>query len=244
MIFTRELLRRTRARRAGGTRAGRRLSLARAPGGEAQFWAAQETAAAPAAPAPGGRPGRRTRRSTSAGKSATGKPGRQPKASSSAGVEAGAGAERQRLAGEEPAERPLAAAPLEAAGGAGRGRCGRGRRRRPARAPSSTCANQPSRKISPPESPASVFAAMRGADDAVDVLLPQPRRGPADLNDPLQHVPAAFCPCRPRGLPRDRPRGCRASHRILIAPKHPPAPAAASRRAAAAGKLSRNAVAD
>ena len=72
-------------------------------------------------------------------------------------VEAGAAPERQRLAGEEPAERALAAAPDEArvprvGGDPPRQASSAGP------APSSTWANQPSRKISPPESPASVLA--------------------------------------------------------------------------------------
>ena len=84
----------------------------------------------------------------------------------------------------------------------------------------------------PAGEPGEGVGRMRGADDAVDVLLTQPRRGPADLNDPLQHARSAFCPCRPRLAP-DCPR---AAAWLVASAEASPRRADGVERAGAAGR--------
>ena len=148
-------------------------------------------------------------------------------------VEAGAGAQRQRLAGEEPAERPLAAAPLEppVARVAGDAREA-GVEGRPGR-PLEHLREPAVEQDQPAREPGEGVRRVRGADDAVDVLLAQLRRGPADLNDPLQHDLPSARAVRAACL---LSRGCRAIPR-LIASAASSRPEPASRRAAAAANF-------
>ena len=135
-----------------------RISLARAPGRENAILREVRKPRAAAAPAPGGRPAPRTRPARRRGSPRPGSPGRAPKAATRSGsrqarvlsASAWSGNSRQsarsRLRRSIPPWRGSRAMRARQASKAGPG------------APSSTCANQPSRKISPPEIPASAFA--------------------------------------------------------------------------------------